>query len=984
MSGGSPTISTTDVRLGGLKIQNTGYGVAIPIVYGSNRISPNLIEYTNFIATPHTTTQSAGGKGGGGGTSSNTTYTYSAAVIFGLCEGPVQGFGQLWVDKNTYTTPAKRALSLFAGSYSQVPWTWMQTYHPERAIGYQGIAYVACANYDLGGQASIGNHTFEVVGFGARQNGYDVNVMDVIADFLGNANYGAMFPYLGNIAAAWNYCQANGLFISPVIDTQKPAHEWLKQLASIANIGLVWSDGILKAIPYGDQTISGNGATYTPSITPIYDLNDDDFLETGGDPVTVTRKRQADAFNAAQVEYLNRNNQYNIEPADVRDQANVEAYGLRSMQPIKLHEVCVPAVAKLVAQTILQRALYIRNEYTFALSWKYCLLEPMDVVTLTDAALGLNKTPVRITSVEENYDGMLTLTAEEMPFGVSQPAQYPHVGGVGYQTNFNSAPGAINDAVIFEAPNLLTVSGLEVWIATSGQSGWGGCEVWVSRDNATYMRVGEINGGARHGFLTAQLALNADPDITDTLSVDISASGGQLTGGTRADADAYNTLCYVDGEFVSFQSATLTATGKYDLGTRLRRGAYGSKISTHNAGTRFARIDKAIFKYAFTMDMIGTPLYIKLLSFNQYRGAIQTLSDVSPITYNVTGYALNSPLPSVANLSSAYRNNRVVLQWDAVSDFRTVDYEIRRGAAWNTAMVLGRTPLLEFQSGQDDTYWVAAHYGNGVGINAYSSVPSAIVVSGSMLPSNVLANFDEGATSWVGAFSGGAFYDKQEAAVKLVGAGDVMLIPSFIDEPSIEYYGGVASSGSYQIPAGHEVDIGIAQSCNCSVAFKASSDNPYVDFMLEANVLAMASWIGEYAGKSSVAVQIDTALNSGVWQGWRDFVPGQYVARKFRFRILFATADATVTALLSSFSFVVDVPDRLDTGTAISIPSGGQAITFSTPFHAVPNVQITILNAQAGDDAVFTVLPTINGFTVQVLNGGAGIVRTINWFAKGY
>ena len=38
-----------------------------------------------------------------------------------------------------------------------------------------------------------------------------------------------------------------------------------------------------------------------------------------------------------------------------------------------------------VAQSDLQRALYIRTQYRFALAWEYFLLEPMDFVTLTDA-----------------------------------------------------------------------------------------------------------------------------------------------------------------------------------------------------------------------------------------------------------------------------------------------------------------------------------------------------------------------------------------------------------------------------------------------------------------------------------------------------------------------------------------------------------------------------------------------------------------------
>ena len=46
-----------------------------------------------------------------------------------------------------------------------------------------------------------------------------------------------------------------------------------------------------------------------------------------------------------------------------------------------------------IAQTILQRELYVRTKFTFKLSWEYCLLDPMDIVTITDANLGLSNYP---------------------------------------------------------------------------------------------------------------------------------------------------------------------------------------------------------------------------------------------------------------------------------------------------------------------------------------------------------------------------------------------------------------------------------------------------------------------------------------------------------------------------------------------------------------------------------------------------------------
>ena len=69
--------------------------------------------------------------------------------------------------------------------------------------------------------------------------------------------------------------------------------------------------------------------------------------------------------------------------------------------------------------------------------------------------------------------------------------------------------------------------------------------------------------------------------------------------------------------------------------------------------------------------------------------------------------------------------------------------------------------------------------------------------------------------------------------------------------------------------------------------------------------------------------------------------------------------------------------------------TGGTTVTYAAPFiggasgMSVPAVQLTIVNASAGDDIILS-SETLNGFNVQVLNGGTGVVRTVNYLAQGY
>jgi len=276
---GSPSsISTSEVALGGLRIQSAGYGVAIPINYGKNRVPPTLIWYGNFKAIPHTTTQESGGKGGGGAESSNTTFTYTAGVIFSLGEGPVADIIKTWVDKQSHALPAEVGLSKFLGTYPQSPWGWLQAYAPGQALGYQGIVYVAASDYSVNGNASLGNHSFEVSGRLKDACNDDVNPKDIIVDFLTNANYGVPgFPAsrIGDLTQLSNYCNAAGVRISPSVDTQRAAHEWLTEFAQMANSAPVWSEGKLKVLPYSDAIASssfsspgGNAVVISTVYTP--------------------------------------------------------------------------------------------------------------------------------------------------------------------------------------------------------------------------------------------------------------------------------------------------------------------------------------------------------------------------------------------------------------------------------------------------------------------------------------------------------------------------------------------------------------------------------------------------------------------------------------------------------------------------------------------------------------------------------------------
>jgi hypothetical protein len=650
----SPTYS-------GIPIQTSVSTLPIPVVWGTVRIAPNLIWYGDF-----TQPSSSSGKGSSKGKGGNSDYT--ASIEMAICEGPIDDIGNVFKDQSA-TSFASTGFGLLQGYTPEPPWSYLSSAYPSDAYGYNGTAVVCAENYDLGASPTIPNHSFQVdryTGFAATWVGSAFHAVDlalVIQDFLTNAQYGVLnYPSSAintatllssgaatttGDAALQTYQRAIGIGWNIGILSVESGRSILQRWLQLANCAAVWSGNALKFIPYGDQTITANGVTYLPNLTPVYALNDDDFVaDDKADPVQVSRTDPLQAYNVVRIEVTTNDGWFSNVPVEARDQSAIEQYGLRIMPTITGHEITSEYYGGLAAQLILQRGLYIRNTFTFKLGIEFSLLEPMDLVEITDANLGLNQAVVRITGIEEDEDGTLTVTAEEFPQGLATAVAYPK-----QQKNFNTpdayiVPDPANTPVIFE-PTALMVSTPAVWMAVSGGSGgaadpnWGGCQVWVSVDGGTtYDEVGVINGVCKQGLLTATLPLfsGTDPDTTHTLAVSMALSGEPIGPGSTTRADKDITLCYVDGEILAYGMATLSGTNAYNI-TYLQRGLYGTGTGAHSSGTQFARLTDAIFKYPLPQNLVGVTLMVKFVGFNLYGEGLQDIAGCTAYSYTPSGVA---------------------------------------------------------------------------------------------------------------------------------------------------------------------------------------------------------------------------------------------------------------------------------------------------------------------------------------------------------
>jgi hypothetical protein len=363
----------------------------------------------------------------------------------------------------------------------------------------------------------------------------------------------------------------------------------------------------------------------------------------------------------------------------------------------------------------------------------------------------------------------------------------------------------------------------------------------------------------------------------------------------------------------------------------------------------------------------------------QARNSIGRLSTPTNGSRMVLG--LGTAPPAVTNFSDFFTDGVTYLTWDAVNWILPVEYEIRVGAAWQSAIVLGRTPNNRIAAAGNGTYWVAART---VSQGVYSVTPASVVIDGAILTQNVQAILDEDGLGWPGTVSGDVAVTLPD--IRLVGTGLWDAIPD-VDAMTdlVDYYGGFGTSGYYEIPSSHIVDLGVSKECKISATYTAHGEDLTNPNLVDSipDVDAWADVDGFVSDFVVMDVEIATAPDSGTFGAWRKFVPGTYFARKFKFRLRIASSSATVTTVVTTFDITVDMPDRTETSINIAIAPGGTAVTFTPPFQITPSIQVTILGATEGDQEILTGAG-VSGVTIQVKNGGAGQARNVNVTAQAY
>jgi hypothetical protein len=406
---------------------------------------------------------------------SNSNSINFVPVIQALCEGPIDDVPRIWNGGGSAAQTWAEATNLIHifgigvppcpyydktlnGTSTQTSWAYFAvdpailTLYPGADLAYRFTALIVTPTMPWGHSMTPPQQSFEVrrtpnTAMRALDSyllAFDYSPAAIIPDLLTSLQYG-MGLVSGDIDAATlttnansytNYCFAQGFFLSPLLDAQTAGTDILNRIATETNTWIFWSGVAFMFVPLGDESLTANGKTYTPDATPAYDLSNDNFLASG--PLTVDRADPNDCHNRVRFEFPDRRPgtdavgpgptstpgiDYAKNAIEWKDEGLIGQFGIRDASAISADDICDVAVAAVSLDLYGKRMAYIRNTYSFSLSYRFLRILPGTIVTLTDPNLGLDHVPVRVRSVDEDDKGALAIVAEEFTgsLGIARP-----------------------------------------------------------------------------------------------------------------------------------------------------------------------------------------------------------------------------------------------------------------------------------------------------------------------------------------------------------------------------------------------------------------------------------------------------------------------------------------------------------------------------------------------------------------------------------
>lgn len=526
----------------------------------------------------------------------------------------------------------------------------------------------------------------------------------------------------------------------------------------------------------------------------------------------------------------------------------------------------------------------------------------------------------------------------------------------------------------------------------------------TGRESAT-MRVMEIQPGAD---LTATLTLVDDaPGIYEADKGDIPDFDSKVSDPVNPAAMA--PLAFTVGEYI------------YAFGTGAKSGAFLSwqvaqsselqrfeiQIKNQAAGSGWKAVDTVQGKTDYKILDLPAGVY----SF-QIRTLYGTKASAWVAIENKQLLGLLAPPPDAQHFNIAVLGDIATLSWDPIAQPNLKNFEIRHspllsGVNWSAATPLLNAPGTQVQvPALLGTYLIKAVTQQGVAsVNAISVTSETASLTNFNAVESVSAH-----PNFIGTREHVAVIGER---LQVDAVGNAVVGWPSVSALANVYIGTgtLADEGFLTLP--DTIDLGEVYTSRVMATIEAYGNNITNAVASWINVGGIANVYGADPSEWEVEIQcrrspvaaaassllledggrllLDGAVgallldDADAWSEWEPLVAGDISAQKLQFRACLRTGrDNTVTPVVKAVSVTVDMPDRIEAMSDLTVPTSGLRVDFAPPFKQLQALAVDGQGLSSGDRREITERSE-TGFTVRFFNAAnQPVARSIDVIAKGY
>lgn len=202
-------------------------------------------------------------------------------------------------------------------------------------------------------------------------------------------------------------------------------------------------------------------------------------------------------------------------------------------------------------------------------------------------------------------------------------------------------------------------------------------------------------------------------------------------------------------------------------------------------------------------------------------------------------------------------------------------------------------------------------------------------------------------------------------------------IPGFVDGETLQNN---VLSGTYNFAQSIDLGAVFVSTLTASISAVTTNSAAYFDSIPELFDDIPGVIDASEPQNTSVFLEIRKSQDGVNYDEWQIFLPGDYAARSFEFRLRIESQSPTANVFISGLEVTVDMPDRTLTGTNTSF----DVVEFLPGFRAPPIVSPTI-SAPSPGDTIEIVTVTKDYFVAIIKNNGfVDGSKNYTWIARGY